>query len=139
MRRTVSATFALVLAVTPAVAPVARAQYASPAASARASAPAASTLPDLGDSAQVALSPAQERKIGETALKQLRAAGGYLNDPEVNDYLNELGQRLVAARNDARADFHFFAVPDPSINAFAMPGGLIGVNTALILLTQTES
>lgn len=139
MRRTVSATLALVLAFTPAVAPVARAQYATPAASARASAPAASTLPDLGDSAQVALSPAQERKIGETALKQLRAAGAYLNDPEVNDYLNELGQRLVAARNDARADFHFFGVPDPSINAFAMPGGFIGVNTGLILLTQTES
>ena len=71
--------------------------------------------------------------------KQLRAAGAYLNDPEVNDYLNELGQRLVAARNDARADFHFFGVPDPSINAFAMPGGFIGVNTGLILLTQTES
>jgi len=139
MRRTVSATLALVLAVAPALAPVARAQYASPASSARAAAPAASTLPDLGDSAQVALSPAQERKIGETALKQLRAAGGYLNDPEVNDYLNELGQRLVAARNDSRADFHFFAVPDPSINAFAMPGGFIGVNTGLILLTQTES
>ena len=45
----------------------------------------------------------------------------------------------MAARNDARADFHFFGVPDPSINAFAMPGGFIGVNTGLILLTQTES
>ncbi|HET9337808.1 MAG TPA: M48 family metalloprotease [Casimicrobiaceae bacterium] len=99
----------------------------------------AANLPDLGDSAQAMLSPAQERKIGETALKQLRAAGGYLNDPEVNDYLNELGQRLVAVRNDSRFEFLFFAVPDPSINAFAMPGGFIGVNTGLILLTQSES
>ena len=96
-------------------------------------------LPDLGDSAQAIMSPAQERRIGETAIKQLRAAGGYLNDPEVNDYLNELGQRLVAVRNDGRFDFHFFAVPDASINAFAMPGGYIGVNTGLILLTQNES
>jgi predicted Zn-dependent protease len=99
----------------------------------------ASALPDLGDAAQSIMSPAQERRIGETAMKQLRAAGGYLDDPEVNDYLNELGQRLVAVRNDGRYDFHFFAVPDPSINAFAMPGGFIGVNTGLILLTQSES
>jgi len=96
-------------------------------------------LPDLGDSAQAIMSPAQERRIGDATLKQLRAAGGYLNDPEVNDYLNELGQRLVAVRNDARYEFQFFAVPDPSINAFAMPGGYIGVNTGLILLTQNES
>jgi predicted Zn-dependent protease len=96
-------------------------------------------LPDLGDSAQTILSPAQERKLGDATLKQLRAAGGYLNDPEVNDYLNELGQRLVAVRNDGRYEFQFFAVPDPSINAFAMPGGFIGVNTGLILLTQNES
>ena len=42
-------------------------------------------------------------------------------------------------RHDGRFDFEFFAVPDPSINAFAMPGGYIGVNTGLILLTQSES
>jgi predicted Zn-dependent protease len=99
----------------------------------------ASTLPDLGDSAQAVMSPVQERRIGDAAMKQLRAGGAYLEDPEVNDYLNELGQRLVAVRNDGRFDFTFFAVPDPSINAFAMPGGYIGVNTGLILLTQNES
>ncbi len=96
-------------------------------------------LPELGDSATVGFSPAQERKLGETALKQIRASGGYLNDPEVNDYLNELGARLVAARNDPRYEFTFFAVPDASINAFAIPGGFIGVNTGLILLAQNES
>jgi predicted Zn-dependent protease len=101
--------------------------------------PPRTNLPDLGDSAQAVMSPAQERRIGDAALKQLRAQGAYLNDPEVNDYLNELGQRLVAVRNDGRFDFTFFAVPDASINAFAMPGGYIGVNTGLILLTQTES
>jgi len=96
-------------------------------------------LPDLGDSATVGLSPTQERKLGETVLKQIRASGGYLNDPEVNDYLNQLGGRLVAARNDPRYEFTFFAVPDSSINAFAIPGGFIGVNTGLILLAQNES
>ncbi len=98
-----------------------------------------SNLPDLGEASQASLSPAQERKLGETVMRQLRAAGGYFDDPEVNDYLNELGARLVAAVPDARQDFEFFAVPDNGINAFALPGGFIGVNTGLILLAQNES
>jgi predicted Zn-dependent protease len=96
-------------------------------------------LPDLGDSAQVALSPAQERKIGEAIIRQIRAQGGYLQDPEVSDYLNALGQRLVNASRDAKQDFEFFAVPDPQINAFALPGGYIGVHTGLVVLAQNES
>ena len=96
-------------------------------------------LPDLGDASQADFSPMQERKLGETIIRQLRAAGGYMNDPEVNDYLNELGHRLIAASTDVKQDFEFFAVPDSQINAFALPGGYIGVNTGLILLTQSES
>jgi predicted Zn-dependent protease len=96
-------------------------------------------LPDLGDSAQAALSPSQERKLGETIVQQLRAAGGWIDDPEVNDYLNELGHRLIAASKDVKQDFEFFGVPDNQINAFALPGGYVGVNTGLILLTQSES
>jgi len=96
-------------------------------------------LPDLGDVSQADFSPAQERKLGETVVRQLRASGGYMNDPEVNDYLNELGHRLIAASTDVKQDFEFFAVPDAQINAFALPGGYIGVNTGLILLAQTES
>jgi len=97
------------------------------------------SLPDLGDSSQVAFSPAQERKVGEDIMRQIRAQGGYLQDPEVNDYLNELGYRLQVASNDTKQDFAFFGVPDSSINAFALPGGYIGVNTGLILLAQNES
>jgi predicted Zn-dependent protease len=96
-------------------------------------------LPDLGDVSQTDFSPAQERKLGETIVRQLRASGGYINDPEVNDYLNELGHRLTAASTDVKQDFEFFGVPDAQINAFALPGGYIGVNTGLILLAQTES
>jgi predicted Zn-dependent protease len=96
-------------------------------------------LPDLGDSSQALMSPAQERKLGEAIVRQIRAGGGYLEDAEVNDYLNEIGNRLVTATRDVRQDFLFFAVPDPGINAFALPGGFIGVNTGLILLAQTES
>jgi len=96
-------------------------------------------LPDLGDSSQSLMSPAQERKLGEAIVRQIRAGGGYMEDAEVNDYLNEIGNRLVTATRDVRQDFLFFAVPDPGINAFALPGGFIGVNTGTILLAQTES
>jgi predicted Zn-dependent protease len=96
-------------------------------------------LPDLGDESQTAATPAAERKLGESVVKQIRAAGAYLDDPEVNEYLNELGHRIVAAGRDAKQDFEFFAIADPGINAFALPGGFVGVNIGLILLTQSES
>ena len=96
-------------------------------------------LPDLGDASQADFSPAQERKLGETIVREMRASGAYMNDPEVNDYLQELGHRLTSVSPDVKQDFEFFAVPDQQINAFALPGGFIGVNTGLILLTQSES
>jgi predicted Zn-dependent protease len=99
----------------------------------------AQALPDLGEESQSMISSAQERRLGEGVVRQIRGAGAYLDDPEVNDYLNELGHRLVAAVPEGRQDFEFFAVADPSINAFALPGGYVGVNIGLILLAQTES
>src|SRR5206468_7868237 len=72
-------------------------------------------------------------------MREIRSSGGYLNDPEVNGYLNELGNRLVTAIPGAPFDFEFFAMADPGINAFALPGGFVGVNMGLILLTQNES
>jgi predicted Zn-dependent protease len=97
------------------------------------------SLPDLGDPSQAYLSAAQERKLGESIVRQIRASGAYLNDPEVNGYLNELGNRLVTAIPGAPFDFEFMAIADPTINAFALPGGFVCVNSGLILLTQTES
>ena len=96
-------------------------------------------LPELGDPSGADMSAQQERKLGESVIRQIRLSGAYLSDPEVNGYLNELGNRLVTAIPGAPFDFEFFAVADPSINAFALPGGYVGVNVGLILLTQTES
>jgi predicted Zn-dependent protease len=96
-------------------------------------------LPELGDPSGADMSAPQERKFGESIMRQIRLSGGYLSDPEVNGYLNELGNRLVTAIPGAPFDFEFFAVGDPSINAFALPGGFVGVNTGLILLCQSES
>ena len=97
------------------------------------------SLPDLGDESQALYSPAQERKLGESVVRQIRASGAYLDDPEVNDYLNDIGHRLLAARPDSPWDFQFFAIADPAVNAFALPGGFVGVNAGLILMTQNES
>lgn len=96
-------------------------------------------LPDLGDISQSVLSPLQERQIGQQSMMQIRASRMFLDDPEVNDYLNQIGDRLVASSNEPALNFEFFAVDDESVNAFAIPGGFIGVNIGLLLTTQSES
>ena len=100
---------------------------------------AQSSLPELGDSSGALVTGQQEKKLGQEAMREIRASGAYLNDPEVNAYLNELGQRILTANPGIRERFEFFAVADPAINAFAMPGGYIGVNMGLVLLCQSES
>jgi predicted Zn-dependent protease len=96
------------------------------------------TLPDLGGG-DGALSPQVERRIGEEYMREIRVNPAYVDDPEISDYLNTLGAQLVAATPGAGADFEFFAVRDSAINAFALPGGFVGVHTGLILATDSES
>ncbi len=60
-------------------------------------------LPDLGDVSQGALSPQQERQIGEQSMFEIRADKSYLDDAEVSDYLNQLGYQLVANSNEPGA------------------------------------
>lgn len=99
----------------------------------------AADLPDLGESSESALSHQAEVRLGSQAMQQLRAGGGYLNDPEVNAYLNHIGHRLTAADPAITGRFEFFAVPAAEINAFALPGGYVGVNSGLILAADNES
>jgi predicted Zn-dependent protease len=96
-------------------------------------------LPDLGDVSQAELTPLQERQIGQQSMMQIRASNQYLDDAEINDYLNQLGGKLVENSPEPSLDFEFFAVDDYSVNAFALPGGFVGVNAGLILVTQSES
>ena len=96
-------------------------------------------LPDLGDVSQASLSPLQERQVGQQSMMQIKASKQFLNDPEVNDYLNEIGDKLVQYSNEPSLDFEFFAVNDYSVNAFALPGGFVGVNAGLLLVTENES
>ncbi|MBN8464750.1 MAG: M48 family metalloprotease, partial [Dechloromonas sp.] len=100
----------------------------------------ADDLPELGDVASNELSLATEKKIGQKIMDEIRwREASYLDDPDVENYLNQLGARLVAVGNDPGMGFQFFAIDDMSINAFAMPGGYIGVHVGLLLAAQTES
>jgi beta-barrel assembly-enhancing protease len=96
-------------------------------------------LPDLGDASATVLSPAQERKLGEDLMRRARRGLALVEDPEVTTYLQELGQRLVARSDSPGMNFRFFVVSDPTINAFAMPGGFIGVHTGLLLTSESEA
>jgi len=96
-------------------------------------------LPDLGESSASDLSPAAEQRLGERIMRDIRwHEAAYLDDPETEAYLNTLGNRLVEA-SGASGRFHFFALRDTTINAFALPGGFIGVHSALIETAQSES
>jgi beta-barrel assembly-enhancing protease len=101
--------------------------------------PAAESLPDLGDASQSALSPLQERQLGEQIMRQVRSSRQYMDDPDVTDYINALGYRLVANCPNPAQQFQFFLMEDASINAFALPGGFVGVHTGLITTAQSES
>ena len=103
----------------------------------------AQALPNLGGSDGEELSPLMERKLGEQVMINIRRDPDYVDDPVTLDFLNQFGGSLLSATPDARGDagydYFFFAVRDPSLNAFALPGGFIGVHTGLVLAAQTES
>lgn len=97
-------------------------------------------LPDLGDSGLATMTPAQEQRTGGTVVRNLRRAGLIVDDPLLTDYLNQLGYTLLANHDkDNQTKFSFFLVNDPGINAFALPGGYIGINYGLIRETESES
>ena len=103
----------------------------------------AQALPNLGGGDSAELSPLQERKLGEDIMNGIRRDPAYMSDLPTLDYLNQFGNSLLAAIPDARGetdyDFFFFAVRDPTLNAFALPGGFIGANSGLVLAAQSES
>lgn len=98
-------------------------------------------LPDLGDSASDDLSPTTERKLGDEIMRQAHEAGDVMEDPESTEYLNQFGATLIAHAGPGASaqNFQFFFVNDTNVNAFALPGGYIGINSGLIVATQSEA
>ena len=96
-------------------------------------------LPDIGDTAGGTISPAEERKFGEAFMRQIRQSLKVMDDTEITEYMRSLGYQLAANSDNQSLDFSFFVVADNDVNAFAGPGGFIGVNSGLILATESES
>jgi predicted Zn-dependent protease len=100
---------------------------------------AGDALPDIGSPASTTLSLEDEYRIGRMVVRQLREAGQIVEDPEVVEYIQSVGQRLASHAHDGAYRFTFFVVRDAGINAFALPGGFIGINAGLLTATRSES
>lgn len=96
-------------------------------------------LPDIGSPANSVLSRDRELQIGRSIYRSLVDTDHVMTDPEVQEYIQDLGLKLAAHAQDGEFQFNFFVVTDPAINAFALPGGYIGVHSGLILATDNES
>ena len=96
-------------------------------------------LPDIGSPAQAMLTLEDEYQIGRMIVRGLRDQDQILEDPEVTEYIRALGYRISSQAHDGSQRFNFFMVRDNTINAFALPGGFIGVNSGLLLKTTDES
>lgn len=95
-------------------------------------------LPNLGSSAGKIASPEEQRQYGFYVLHELRNQSAVLDDALLADYLNTLGYKLVSYSPQPDQPFTFFIVRDNEINAFALPGGFVGVNAGLITTSDTE-
>lgn len=97
---------------------------------------AISELPSLGENSAINIE--RETRLGRSVYSRLLAAGLIESDPLLDFYINDLGFRLLAALNNRVRDYRFFIVNDDSVNAFALPGGFIGVNRGLIHYARTQ-
>lgn len=96
-------------------------------------------IPDLGDSTGTLISPAQEKLLGESFYRNIRSQLDISYDPDVQHYIQSLGRTLVANSDNPTQPFYFFVVLSDDINAFAGPGGYIGINSGLIINSESES
>jgi beta-barrel assembly-enhancing protease len=96
-------------------------------------------LPDFGDPSGGVISPEFERRLGQAIMRQVRQHGDVIQDPEVESYIQSIGYQLVANSDNNQIPFIFFVMKNPAINAFAAPGGVVGVNSGIILNSDTES
>ncbi len=104
-------------------------------------------LPSLGESAGDDFPVGTERRLGEQIMAEVRRDPAYLDDPLLLDHLQSMWLPLVAAaraRGNISADlesafaWEAFLVRDRSINAFALPGGYVGVHLGLMAATATR-
>ncbi|MDB6085476.1 MAG: hypothetical protein JWN43_3357 [Gammaproteobacteria bacterium] len=96
-------------------------------------------LPELGSPANAAVSLEDEYQAGLGWFRQMGQGGAVLEDPEVSDYIQQIGHTLSSHAEEGQHQFYYFVVRDPVINAFAMPGGFVAIDSGLILATRNEN
>ncbi|GIX29978.1 MAG: putative beta-barrel assembly-enhancing protease [Porticoccaceae bacterium] len=104
-------------------------------------APAGAALPDLpelGDTSSAILSPRQEELLGRAWLGAFRARVKTLDDPELTAYLEELLGELKGPAGLGESELTLVLVNNPALNAFAVPGGVVGVHTGLFRYAEDE-
>jgi predicted Zn-dependent protease len=97
------------------------------------------SLPEMGTAAQETLSIEDENRLGRMVMREVRESGALLEDPEVGEYIQSLGLKLSSHAQDGGRKFNFFVIRDNAINAFALPGGYVGIHSGLLLETRNES
>jgi len=96
-------------------------------------------LPDLGNPSNIYMSKMDEPAIGRTYFRTMQKQGQVVEDPLLQEYIQNLGEKLSSKVQEGDFSFHYFLVPENSINAFAMPGGYIGTHLGLITNSDNES
>ena len=109
----------------------------TPALSARAD--LSDNLPDIGTTAGSTFSINQELQMGDFYVRQLRASAPLIQDPLLNQYINALGQRLVAHAGSVRTPFHFFLIQNDELNAFAFFCFFVVLHASLFRYTDNGS
>ncbi|KRT58257.1 M48 family metalloprotease [endosymbiont of Ridgeia piscesae] len=102
-------------------------------------APGGILLPELGSPSDQYLTPADETRLGREFIKNVRETQDVVDEPLIDEYIQSMGRQLVEQSDAAGGQFHFFVIRSPVINAFAGPGGYIGIYSGLILASQSES
>jgi len=96
-------------------------------------------LPDLGSPANAAISIEDEYHAGLSYVNEIRNTGLILTDPEVSQYAQEIGHSLSSHAEEGQHQFYYFVLRDPVVNAFAVPGGFVAIQSGLILATRNEN
>ena len=96
-------------------------------------------LPTLGDASSAAISPAAERELARSALRQIHAGAPTVFDPVLKYYVQVHVQRLAEKSELVEPVLATVLIDSPRINAFAVPGGVVGINLGLLLHAQDES
>ncbi|MRJ41404.1 MULTISPECIES: M48 family metalloprotease [Idiomarina] len=96
-------------------------------------------LPEIGTAGAGVMSIERELIYGDLYMRQIRATAPLIHDPVLDEYLHDMGSRMVRVTDNVRFPYTFFWVNNDAINAFAFFGGHIGVHTGLIAAARTES